>query len=667
MIIRYTAKAVAVALCFTVSVPVWAQTPGSPNSQAPASTKQDQTPQVSYRLPGLTGAYKAGSVSSTGFGNSPRVQSLVRAGNIYLSLQDAIALSLENNLDIELERYGIALAATDTLRARGGAFLRGLPLTVNETPAGIGGPGSPLITTAATGVTPQTSIPVNVTDTQLIQEGQGNLGVVGTFPFAAGPPIPQFDPSITGQLLAQHQTLPENNLLTTGTPTLTQNILSANINYIQGFSPGTQVNAGVQTASYNTNSQRTLYNPYYPNTLGITITQPLLRGFGVEMNRRYITIAKNSEKITDYIFRQQVISTVSGVIRLYNDLVSLNEDFRVKQQTLTTAERLVEDNRSKVEQGTLAPIELTRALAQATASRQDLINAEGYVRQQELILKNVLFRSGVSDPSIHELRIVPTDPIQVENVPDTPAQQLAQQALDNRPEYQAARLQVTNAAVNLKGTKNSLLPQVDLVANAQNNGLSGPFSPNFVSSGTATVPNPVPNVGGYGTSWEQVLARDNPTYSIGVNLTLPIRNRIAQGDVARDELQVRQTEVRVKQLENQIRLEVEDAVIALQRTRSALDAAAETRKLQEESLSIEQEKFNVGLSTNFLVIQYQSYLAQARSTEVAARSAYSKAKVQLERAIGRTLENNNVQIDEAMRGLVMKPPTPLPPPPPPAP
>lgn len=652
MTVRLIAKPLAISLCFSLTL--------SAQQAPPANDNATREPRVTYQ-PGLRGAYKASSVSDTDYRNSNRSQSLIRAGQLYLSLQDAIALALENNLDLELERYGISLAATETLRARGGGTLRGIPLSVNETPAGIGGPGSPLITTAATGVTPQTSIPVNITDSQLIQEGQGNLGVTGAFPFAAGPAIPMFDPALQGTFLAQHQTIPQTNLLTTGTDNLTQNVVTGNAGYLQGFSPGTQLNAAFQNAYTNTNSQRSLYSPFYSPTLGVTVTQPLLRGFGVDLNRRFIKIAKNSEKITDYVFRQQAISTISGVIRLYDDLVSLNEDYRDKQLTLSTAQRLVEDNQNKVDQGTLAPIELKRAQAQAAASRQDVITAEGYVRQQELILKNVIFRSGVSDPSIRDVRIIPTDTIQVEDVPITSPQELVRQALENRPEYQAAKLQIVNAAISLKGTKNSLLPQLDLVANAQNTGLAGSYNNQFVPSGTAAVPNPIPNLGGYGTALEQVLARDYPTYSIGINLNLPIRNRIAQADVARDELQVRQTEVRVKQLENQIRLEVEDAVIALQRTRSALDAAAEVRKLQEESLSIEQEKFAVGLSTNFLVIQYQSLLAQARSAEVSARSAYVKAKVQLERSLGRTLENNNVQIDEAIRGQVSRPPSTLPP------
>jgi outer membrane protein TolC len=571
---------------------------------------------------------------------------------MYLSLQDAIALALENNLDLELQRYGIRAAETDTLRAQGGGLLRGVGVTVNETPAGVGGPGSPLNNSAATGVTPSTSVPTNVTDTQLIQESQNNLGVVGTFPFATGPLLPQFDPAIIGQFVAQHLSTPQTNLVVTGTPSLNNSNINGNAGYSQGFSSGAQVVANLQNLRTESNSTRNLINPYYSSSLGVTVTQPLLRGFGPSVNRRFIRIGKNNEKISDFIFEQQVVSTVSGVIRLYTDLVSLNEDYHVKQQNLTTAQRLAEDNRNKVEQGTLAPIELTRAQAQVEAARQDLINSEGFVRQQELIFKNVLTRNASADPIVHAARIIPTDTLSIDPLPAQPPEEMVRLALDRRPEMQAAKLQVNNSEISIKGSRNGILPQLDIVANASNSGLAG--APNPAFTGTLPTGSLLGYGDGYGSALEQILRRDYPTYSVGINLTLPLRNRIAQADLARDEVQLRQTQIRTKQLENQIRLEVEDALIALQRTRAAYDAAVQTRNLQEQSLEIEQERFNVGLSTNFLVIQYETFAAQARSTEVIARGAYAKARNQLERAIGLTLTNHNVSIDEALKGQIAR-------------
>jgi outer membrane protein len=605
----------------------------------------DRTPQVSMNKGFPRHVYKPGDVSLTNFADSPRMDNLVRAGNIYLSLQDAIALALENNLDLELERYGVGMAATDEYRAEGGGVLRGVPLTVNEAPPGLGGPNSSvLVTNAAVGNFTQSTVSTAVTDTQLIAQGQTNLSVTPTFPFSSGPLIPLFDPVVSGQLLLQHASTPAPT-----TPSLAASGLSGNLNYVQGFDLGTQVAAGFSALNANQNFAGDIFRPYNTSALGVTVTQPLLRGFGRELNRRFIRIAQNSQKISDFVFQQQIISTVSGVIRLYDDLVSLAEDAKVKQQTLATAQRLFEDNKNKVDEGTLAPIEATRAQAQVAAARQDVINADGFVRQQELILKNVLSRNWGDDPVVHDARIIPTDTLAVEPLPSQTPTEIEQLALANRPELAAAKLQLTNSEISLKGTKNALLPEIDLVGSVQNSGIAGPLNP--------TAPGAIntPGVNGnFGTTLDQILKRDYPSYSIGVNLTLPVRNRIAQADVARDELQVRQTQVRLKQLENQIRTEAEDALIALQRTRSAYDAALETSKLQEESLSIEQEKFNVGLSTNFLVIQYQGYLAQARSTAVAALDAYAKAKAQFERAVGLTLSNHNVTFAEAFQGQVRR-------------
>lgn len=611
-----------------------------------------RTPTVTYGA-GRWGSYIPGDVSQADIKDSTRIQDLIKAGQLYLSLQDAIALALENNLDLEIQRYGIRMTETDILRASGGGTLRGLPLTVTEAPAGVGGPGSSLNNSAASGTIPQTTVPVTVTDTALIQQAQNSLSVTGAFPLINGPAIPQFDPSFTAQSQLQHSEVPQTNVLNTGSPSLNQNLFSGNFGYAQGFASGAQIAASFQNLRTGSNSNRNMINPFVTSSLGVTVTQPLLRGFGSELNRRFIRIARNSQKISDFVFQQQVISTVSGVIRLYTDLVSLNEDLRVKRQTLSTAERLAQDNQSKVEQGTIAPIELTRAQAQVAAARQDLINAEGFVHQQELILKNTLSRNGNADPVVHSARVVPTDAITVEAAPPQTAEEFIRMALDSRPEYQAARLQVDNSEISLKGSRNGLRPQLDIVGGATNNALAGSLYPQY--AGTLPAPGTVPGYGdGYGSALGQLAKATNPVVSVGINLTLPIHNRVAQADLVRDQLQVRQSELRTRQIENQIRLEVEDALIALERTRSAYDAATESRKLQEQSLEIEQERFTSGLSTNFLVIQYENYVAQARSAEVAARGAWAKARNQLERVVGQTLTNHNISIEEALRGQVSR-------------
>jgi outer membrane protein TolC len=613
-----------------------------------------------------TNSYRAPSVAAPSFSNSSRAAALVRAGNLYLSLADAIALALENNLDLEWQRSAPAIADTDVLRASGGGLLRGVNLTVTEVPPGVGGPGAPLVTAAATGAIGGSTIVTNVQDLQQLAGAQASLSITGTNPLSSGPPIPAFDPAIVGQLNWLHQESPQTNPTVTGANALVTSNTLGSVGLQKGFSFGAQVNANFNATGQTTNSVRSAYNPYSTSFFGFSVVQPLLRGFGPGVNRRFIRIAKNDRAISDLVFRQQAIATVSGVIRLYYDLVSLGEDFKVRQQTLALAERLYEDNKAQVELGTLAPIELVRAQAQVAAARQDLANSEGFVLQQELILKNVLTRSGNADPVIRQVRIVPTSPITIPATDDiAPEQDLVAEAVRKRPEVAAAGLQIQNSLISLEGSRNELLPELDLVGSVQGSGLAGQLTPagqnpvgGIVSTPTVT-PDPS-TIGGLGTALGQVFGARYPTYSVGLQLMLPIRNRVAQADIARDELQVHQTEIRQRQIDNQVRLEVEAALIALRRSRAAYEAAVQSRTLQEQSLSIEQEKYAVGLSTNFLVIQYQSFLAQARSTEVAARSAYVKARTALERATGRTLEDNNVSINEAYAGSVSRAPEPAP-------
>jgi outer membrane protein TolC len=596
--------------------------------------------------------YVPAQVPPPSFANSPRLEGLIRAGNLYLPLQDAIALAIENNLDIEYLRFAPRISETELLRARGGGTLRGVPLAAIEAPPGIGGPGSPLLNVAATGSAPlSTNVVTTISETFPFSGGTTNLSITSV-PLSAGTPVPLYDPAITGQVVWMHQATPEANPLLAGSGTLQTSSVNGLLGLSQSFSPGTQVSINANSLYQNTNSTRLIYNPYTTSSLALNIVQPLLRGFGPRMNRRFIRIAKNEQRLSDVTFRQQVISTVDGVIRLYYDLVSLNEDLRVRRDTLKLAQRFYEDNKTRVEAGTLAPIELTRAQAYIAAATQDLVNSEGYVKQQELILKSVLTRR-VSDPLVAGIRIVPTDAITIpEREEVRPIQDLIAQAARSRPELESARLQIENSNISLEGSRNELLPEINLIGSAGSAGLSGYPNPAFGSSGLVpgTPGIDIGNVGSPWTSLGQLFAGTYPVYSAGIQLVLPLRNRIAQADYTRDLITVRQAEIRNQQLENQVHLEIEGALVVLQRSRAALDAAVQSRVLQEQSLEIEQEKYAVGLSTNYLILQYQSYVAQARSTEVAARGTYVKAREALGRALGETLENHNISIDDAYRG-----------------
>jgi len=632
---------------------------GLAQAQVPGEAVSDRTPQI--RPPGgtffnrLVGPYKAREVSPVSLQNSQRILDLMRAGQLYLSLDDAIALAIENNLDIELERFLPKMADTDLQRARGGGLLRGLSLLVNEPPPGIGGPNGPLLTNLTSGSTPSPIVNTNFSDLALISQQQNNLSVTGVTPMSNGPAIPQFDPTLSALVNGQHLTIPESSTLLTGSNWLAQNSVNASAGVNVGFSPGTQLSVTFDNSRYSTDATRYTYNPFVNSSLGFTITQPLLQGFRASLNKRYIRIARNSQKVADLVFRQQVMDTVSGIARLYTDLVSLNEDVKVKQEALRLAERLYQDNKNQVDQGTQAPIELTRANAAVAVSRQALITAEGLVRQQELIVKTALTRGGLANPQLLAAHIVPTDTLAVpeqETVQALP--DLVDEAIRNRPDLAGAGLQVENSEISLKGSLNALKPQLDLVGTAQNSGMAGDLNP------LAGAPTGGVNPGGYGTALGQLFRRNYPSYGVGLQLTLPLRNRVAQADAVRDELQVRQAQVRRQQLQDQVRLEVADAEESLRQARAAYEAAVEARRLQEQSVNVEQQTFQVGLSTNLTVIQYQNYLAQARSTEVASQGAYIKAKIALQRATGAILVENHIAIDEAYRGSVTRPPAALP-------
>ena len=580
------------------------------------------------------------------FQNSPRVHELIRAGNLYLSLQDALALAIENNLAVELQRFLLPQGDSELLRAKGGGTLRGLSYLVAEVPVGVGGPLSPVLTNAAAAgrATAGTSVATNALELGVLSEPQDNLSIQGGNLQSNGTTVPIFDRAVVGQLNWTHQTTPQTSFQSYGTNALVTNTLLANAGIQQGFGTGAQVGLNFNNSHQNLNSLTTGFSPYTGSSLGLTVTQPLLRGFGTSLNRRYIRIAGNERRITSLLFQQQLIATVYGVVRLYTDFVALYEDEKVKQETVNLAEKLLADTRAQVEEGTLARIELTRADAQVFSTRQDLINARGLREEQEAIFKNVLTRSGNEDPEVQSARIIPTDALSIPAMGEIrPIQDLISDALANRPDLAQARLQIDNSQIGLQGARSAALPEVDLVGVMQNNGLAGTANP--------LIANTYPGyIGGYGGALDQVLARNYPTYGIGVQVTLPLHNRVAEADLARDELQVKQSQIRLRQLQNQARLEVEDALIAMRRARASYDAAVQARKLQQESLEAEQAKFEVGASTSFFVIQYESLLSQAKSTEVAAKSSYVKAHAALQRATGSILDEHNVSFDAAVKG-----------------
>ncbi len=616
----------ALCVCLLVGSPVWAQS---------TEKKEDTTPRLDTERPHwyspITSRYQPKIVPPVNVSNTTRVEGLIRAGNLYLSLQDAIALSIENNIDIEVQRYTFRLAETDLFRAKTGAFAFGFQTAVPVGASSVtAGPGTPI---------------------------GGSVAAIGTTSGNAGVAPYSFDPVLTGTTSFAHITNPTNNSVVAGLNSQVLGQNQANFAVTQGFSTGAQAALSFTNAFTTSNSYTNNTNPTTSSNLDLSVTQHLLQGFGMAINNRNIRIATNNLKVADYVFQQQVMNTANNVVNLYWNLVSYVENVKVAQQSLAYAQKLYDDNRKQVDIGTLAPIEIVRAEAQVATSEQALILAQTNVLQQETILKNALSRNGASNPILADVHIIPTDHVVIpEKEPIQPIQDLYARALDRRPDLSQARVQIDNSNINLKGTRNAMLPSLDLIGDVRNSGLTGTIN---------TTPNPsnglVPNhvidpifLGGYGNLLTQIFARNFPNYSIGFQLNVPLRNRAAQANYATASVQLRQNELQLQKTINQIRVDVQNALIAVQQARVGYDAAVRTRVLQERTLDAEQKKFALGNSTPFFIIQAQQALAAAQQAEVQALINYALARAQMDQVTGDTLDRYNIQIDEAKTGRVAR-------------
>lgn len=591
--------------------------------------------------------YQPTNIDPVNLRNSNRAESLLRAGKIYLSLADAIALALENNLDIELARYTPKLALADFHRAEAGGQIRGVSNNVTAgaqsaisfvtggTQGGVGGGGA----------------------------GQGGAATAtsqsGTVFQVTGSAIPNLDPNLSFSFQKSKSSNPQTNSFVNGLTALVADVQNFNSSISKQWLTGSGATFSWNQNKIGTNSPNNDLNPFYRGNFQLQLTQRLLQGFGLAANSRNIKIAKNNLKVSDITFKQQVIETVRSTVNLYLDLVSFNEDLKVRNQAVALAQKLYEDNKKQVEIGTLAPIEVVRAEAQLAQTQTDLTVSETRVLQQETILKNQLSRTGIVSPTFRDARIIPTDTLPVPtNDPVPNLAQLMDQALGQRPEVEQTRINIENTKIGLNGSRNALLPSFDVFASATNNGLAGTRNPLLPASRPGADPF---FLGGAGDLYGQLFRRNFPDYAVGFQLNVPLRNRAAQADLVNDSLRLRQQELQEQRQLNSIRVDVQNAVIAVMQARANYQSAQKTRVLQEQTLDAEQKKFALGSSTIFVVVQTQRDLVQAQSNEVAAISNYSRAKNGLDVALGRVLEVNNVDIAEALKGEVKRAPSALPP------
>ena len=579
----------------------------------------------------LTHPYQARSVPPIRLTNSPRLNELIRAGNLYLSAQDVVALAIENNIDIEVQRYGPLLHQEVLLRAQGGGALRSVGLGVAAGPQSVSLEG------------------VSVTSAATLSSGNG-VSSGGGIVTQLGPSIPSLDPSLFALALFQHSSIPQSNTFLIGTDALVQDSRSFQLQYSQNWDFGLTAQVTFASNRYHNNSNFFSVNPYTTGDLDLQITQNLLQGFGRAVNARNIRVQRNNIKVSNLQFKLQVITTVSAALNLYWDLVAFNADLQARQQEVATAQQLLNDNKRQVELGSLAEIEITRAEAQLYSSQQDLVVSQTNLQQQEIVLKNALCRDGIAAAGLENIHIVPLDQIAVPATdPIRPTQDLINEALANRAEIAQTRLDIDSNEKNLAGIKSSLKPTLQAFAELTNNGLTGALTAvGALSPGAAYL------AGGYGNLLAQIARRNFPNYSAGLSLNIPLRNRAAQSDYVTSELELRQNQLNLRKNVNQVTVDVQNAVIGLQQARARYEAATKSRVLQQQTLEADQRRYGLGAATVFQVIQDQRDMASSQSTEVQAMANYTHARISLDQALGTTLDVNHISFDEALDGRLAR-------------
>lgn len=629
-------------------------------SAAAQDPNQYRTPEIkTYEgdrfYSGFLKKYLPSPIAQTNWSNSTRLEQLMRAGNIYLSLQDAIDLALENNLDIEYHRYDRRQAETDQLRASAGQLLR---FTSSSIRAGFSSASSGVLGGAnSLGAGGGGSV------------GSGQTSILSGFTIqAAGSSIPNLEPLAFLSWQQTHRTSILTSANVAGTTALFSNARTLVYGVQKSFLSGTQVSLDWAQQSLFQNAPANLYNPSLNGNVELSINQSLLQGFGYATNKRAITQARNNLQVADLNFKEQVMQTVKNVVDLYWDLVSFDENVKAKQRALQIAQKLYDDNRQRLGLGVIAPIDLVQSEASMQTAQLDLRSAQTQALQQEMIIKSTLTRSGVDTPLLIDAHIVPTDSIVLpESEAVVPVQDMITEALASRPELKETAISLENARNNMKGVKNAMRPGLNLFVDLQNSGQAGqvndipiPIDPGsglpLLNRGTV---NPT-FLGGYSTILSQVFGRHFPNYSIGFNLNVPLKNSGARADMIKNQLDYRQAEINQKQQENTIKLNVLTANIALQQARATYNTAVQARQLQQQTADGEQHKYELGTSTVQNVVIAQRDLVTAEASEISALNSYVKARTNLDVVIGKILEVHHVDLEEAFSGSVKHPPSPMP-------
>ena len=619
-------KLLAVALSLVCSAPLgWPQQ--GPIAPVPAPVPSIFRPYVPVDVPPVR------------LNNSPRLAQLVRAGTLYLTAQDAIALALENNIDIESVRYNTMILGWNLTRAQAGGLLPGVPSNASQAGSVASGQG-------VQGSQQAAGVSIPGASSGRTQSTNASISQVGTV-------TQTLDPIVQESSTFSHTTTVEPNSQQSITPVLVSLTRAYSGSLQQGLLTGGSFTLNYSEHYLNENSPTDVPNPSSAPSLGLSIQHNLLQGFGRAVNERTITVARMNRDTSDLAFQTTVVSVVSQVLNTYYALAASYEDVRAKTGAAQTAATFFNDVKEQVRIGTSAPTETIAAETQAVSTDQARSDAETTLQQQELQLKNLISRTGTADPILRGVRILPVDPIQIperDNI--APMDELIRQAIANRTDLASQHENELTTALNNMGTRSAVLPSAVAFASTSQVGLAGPEKPRgFPNSPLTTPPN---LVGGLGTALGQVFRRDYPSESGGAAFFTPLINRQALADYAIDELSLRQMQLGDQRDINQVQVDVANAVIALRQARVRYDAAARNRGLQDELYRSERRRFELGASTAYNVNQQQRDLTNAESQEMAARVAYMNANLLLERTTGQILPDHHVALSEARQGKVTR-------------
>ncbi len=589
--------------------------------------------------------YTAINVAPPEFNNTTTLDQLVRDGKIYLSLSDAIKLALANNYDIAIQRYNLDIADTDILRAKAGSNLRGVSAGVVQ--GTIGGATSTQLSGGGPG------------GTSLASGGSGTGASGLVLSTNGGGPTPEYrDPVLTGQVQLQRQLTASTSALQ---PPSSTNTNLYNFGYTQGFSPGTQLAVTFDNQRQTSNNPFASYSPALTSSFQATLTQHLLQGRGFFVNNRFIVQAKRDRQITDSAFREQVISTVTQVESIYWGLVSAYEDVQAKERALDQSRRLAADNRKQLEIGTLAPLDVTNADSSVATDEQSLVTSQTTLEYQQLVMKQAIARN-LDDAVLAAAPVIPTDRVSLDKTEEesAPVESLVQQAYRARPEVEQAKLNLQNAELTVKAIKNGLLPVVDLYGfygAATAGGAQSPNCETFTAAGSI-VPCPagtVPNVN-YTNVFQNLFNSSNPDKGAGVNVNITLRNRVAQADQERSQLEFRQAQLKLAQLYIQIRIQVINAQYALTQDRAGVEASQSARDYQGKSLDAENKKYKLGASTTQLVLQQKRNVATAESNYITAVTTYARDRSSLEQVLAETLDKYGIDLAATAKGSLTQAP-----------